>query len=656
MSTDKIRNLKCEMIHLPCLLLIALLCVGAARSFAQTVPDKQDEASLIAVLKSEDATLKEKTDACRGLSFIGTKDAIPALAALLGDEKLSHMARYGLEPIPDPSVDEAFRTALNTLEGMPLVGVIGSVGVRRDAQAVPALTKLLKDSNPEVARAAARALGSIGNAAAVAALQSRLGYGSAEDKLHVCEGLFRCAEALAAEGQMQQAVAVYDQLRKLDGPHQVRGGALRGAILARGRNGAALLREHLRSSDYILFSAACQTALEMPGETVTQALTASVGDLPADNQILVIWTLGKRGDVGAIPTLTQLAKNGPTKVRIEAIKAFPQIGDGSAVPVLVELLADADRQISRSAQEALAAMQGRQAHDAVMAMLGSDDTEKRLTAMELIGRRRMVSSIPELLKAAQDPNPRIRPAAIQKIGELGGPGDIPPLLDVLMRVTESQDLSAVERALSAVCTRTDNPQSNTSKLTDLLGRASPARKSVLLQVLGVIGGPEALEAVRVAVNHSDDQVRAAAVRSLCGWKTADAAPDLLKLAKTLPDQSGKTPALRGYISLVRDESLSTSEKLAMCKQAAELIQRDQEKKLLLGVLGVVPSTEALAMAMAHLNDPATRLEASFAAVAIGEKIVGQHPNEVKDALEKVLKATNNRDVTRRAEQVLEKAK
>ncbi|MHA1600683.1 MAG: HEAT repeat domain-containing protein [Alphaproteobacteria bacterium] len=638
------------------ILIIALLAVGAVQSFAQTVPAKQDEAKLIAVLKSADASHKEKVDACRGLSFIGTKKAIPALAALLGDEKLSHMARYGLEPISDPAVDEAFRAALGKLKGMPLVGVIGSVGVRRDTQAVKLLIPMLENSDPEIAHATARALGNIGNSDAAKALQTRLKNASGQDRLNISEGLLRCAESLAAEHQRQQALAIYDQLRKLNDPHQVRAGGLRGAILTRGTGGIALLQEHLRSNDYILFSAACQAALEMADSEVTRALTAEVSQMPADNQILVIWTLGKRGDAAALPALTALAKKGPKNVRIEAIKAFPQIGDGSAVPVLVELIADNDRQISQNAQEALAAMPGREAHAAVMAMLDGRDTDKRLTAMELIGRRRMTRSIPAMLKAAEDANPQIRPEAIRRIGELGGPAEISPLLDVLMRLSASRDLSALERALSAVCTRTDNPQSNTDKLTRLLSRASPGQKSILLQVLGVIGGPDALEAVRKAANDSNSQVRTAAVRSLCGWKTADAAPDLLKLAKTSTDRAGKTAALRGYISLVRDENLATADKLAICKQAAELIQRNQETKLLLGVLGNVPSLEALSMAMAHLDDATTKLEASFAAVAIGEKIVGRHPKEVRNALQKVLKATNNRDVTRRARQTLQKAR
>src|SRR5436190_2023265 len=120
----------------------ALLCLGAATTFGQDAPSsaKEPEAKLIAVLKS-DAPRKEKADACRLLALVGTKDSVPTLASLLGDEKLSHMARYGLEPIPDPSVDDALREALGTLRGRPLVGVIGSLGVRRDAKAVEPLAR-----------------------------------------------------------------------------------------------------------------------------------------------------------------------------------------------------------------------------------------------------------------------------------------------------------------------------------------------------------------------------------------------------------------------------------------------------------------------------------------------------------------------------------
>jgi HEAT repeat protein len=554
-------------------------------------------------------------------------------------------------------VDEVFRDALGKLKGRPLVGVIGSIGVRRDAKAVAALAKLQHNTDRGVAQAASRALGSIGNTDAAKALtRAMMADSTRVNSLARHEGLLRCAERLAADGKKSEAIGIYDHLRGLPAAHQVRAGAVRGAILTRSRAGVALLREYLQNKDYIMFSAAVQAAQEMKGRQVTRALTQGLNGLSADSQILIILTLGKRGDARALPTLSTLAKSGEKSVRVAAIKAMPDIGDASAVPVLVKLLADADGQITQAAKEALAALPGRQADAAVMAMLTSSETSRRLTALELIGRRRMTTSIPALLKAAGDANPKVRQAALRKVGELGSPAQLPALLDLLMDLKSSQDLNAAEQALSAVCAKADNPQSQTAKLTSLLTRANPAQKAVLLRVLGTIGGKNALMAVREAVKDSNREVSATAVRVLCGWKTADAAPDLLAFAKTSLNPSRKTAALRGYISLVRDKSLSSSQKLAMCKQAASLIQRDEEKKLLLGVLGTVPAAEALSMAMAHLDNAATKNEACFAAVAVSEKIVQKEPSQVVDAMQKVMRATDNRDVTRRARKVLNNAK
>jgi len=640
------------------ILVITLLLAGAVRLSAQTVPPKADEGKLIAVIKSADATHKEKVDACRGLALIATDKSIAPLAALLSDKKLSHMARYALEPIKDPAVDETFRDALGKLKGMPLVGVIGSIGVRRDARAVKPLANILMqhDAGPEVTDAAVRALGSIGNMAAAEILQTALEHAPSGNRLAIAEGLFRCAEALAADGHRDVAIEIYDQLRELDTPHQVRGGALRGAILSRGSEGIALIREYLRSDDYIMFSAACQTALELPDGNVTRALTASLKQQPTDNKILVIWTLGKRGDPAAIPALSAAANDGEKSVRIAAIKAMPQIGHASAVPVLADLLGATDSEISQAAQEALAAIPGEKADAAVMAMLDSSETAPRLVALELIGRRRMTGSVPALLKAAAGPDAKVRPAALKRVGELGRPTEFSPLLDLLMQFQARQDLGAAEQALNAVCNKADNPASYSSRLTDRLSKASPAQKGALLRVLGVIGGTNALDAVREAAKDSNAQVRDAAIRVLCSWRTADAAGDLLELARNSTNRSHKTAALRGYISLVRDDRLPIKEKLAMCRQASSLIQRVEEKKLLLGVLSTVPSADALSMAMAHLDDPATRLEASFAAVSISEKIVGQKRGDVADAMQKVLKATKNRNVRNRARKILDNAK
>lgn len=210
------------------------LVAGAGEPLRETIPPatKEEEQKLIAVLKS-DAPQKEKVDACRGLGAIGTRDAVPVLAALLPDEKLSHMARYGLEPIANPTVDDALRESLGKLGGRLLVGVVTSVGVRRDANAVPQLVGLLKNDNPDVARAAARALGRIATPEAVRALGDALAKAPAEIRPGVADGCLGCAEALLAQDKRSEAAAIYEAVGKADLPKHFRLAAAQGTIRAR---------------------------------------------------------------------------------------------------------------------------------------------------------------------------------------------------------------------------------------------------------------------------------------------------------------------------------------------------------------------------------------------------------------------------------------
>jgi len=319
------------------------------------VPTATDqEAKLIAVLKSSDASLKDKADACRNLALVGTEEAVEPLAAMLGeDERVSHIARYALEPIPSPKVDQVLRDALGKVKGTPLVGVIGSIGVRRDAKAVDSLAKFLKNDNPLVAQAAARALGSIGTGDAAEALLDNLSSASSENQLAFCEGLFRCAENLEANGWVAEARGIYDRLRKIRGLHQVRAGALRGAVLTRGNDGLPILLEALHSDDYVMAAAAARIAQEMPGTQVTEVVAAELGKLPTDKKILMIQTLGKRGDSVAVSALMAAAKKGDKNVRIEAIRSLAEIGDAKAAPGLKELAKDSDGDVAKAARESL---------------------------------------------------------------------------------------------------------------------------------------------------------------------------------------------------------------------------------------------------------------------------------------------------------------
>lgn len=132
-----------------------------------STPHKSEEimgmasAELVAILNDPDATEFAKAKACQRLAVVGDAGAVPALAGLLSDARLAHYARTALEPMPPGAADQALREALATLDGRLLVGVINSIGVRRDPMALTALAPLRQGDDQAVTQAATAAISRI---------------------------------------------------------------------------------------------------------------------------------------------------------------------------------------------------------------------------------------------------------------------------------------------------------------------------------------------------------------------------------------------------------------------------------------------------------------------------------------------------------------
>ncbi len=424
--------------------LAALLPCGAVQA---------DEAEQLAVLAS-DAGRFEKTRACRVLARVGTAKAVPVLVGLLDDKELSHNARYALEAIDDPSVDTAFRKALVELKGAPLVGAIGSVGVRRDARAVSLLAGMLADENADVRRAAARSLGRIATAPAVDELTKALSGASGRTRQAVCEGLLRCAESAMEAGRPKDALAVYTRLSKVpDAPHPLRAAVLRGLVLAPESPDLATLGEALRGDSYVAFLAANRVAIELPGPAVTKVLTGGLAALPPQRQIVVLRTLGERGDASAGDALMKLAETGDEPVRLAAVAALTRLGHAPAVPMLVKLSTGDSGDLADLAQRSLANFPGKQGRSAVHQLLESPDAETRRLAVDLISRQAPDEAIDALVKALKDDSEDVRAAALKALRDLAGPGQLNTLLRFLVAAETDSDRAGAEAALRALCAR-----------------------------------------------------------------------------------------------------------------------------------------------------------------------------------------------------------
>jgi HEAT repeat protein len=189
------------------------------------------ERRLAAVLRAK-ASPVAKEYVCGKLGLIGSAESAPALAELLGDKDLAHAARSALESMPCAEAVKALRDSLPKLGGLQLVGVINSLGMRRDSQSVPALAALLEESDSQVAGAAAAALGNIGTAESAQALLKSRPKSTEAIRLALAEACLVGAERLLSDGKRAEALAMYKALTNPQQPRQIQLAAKRGLAMA----------------------------------------------------------------------------------------------------------------------------------------------------------------------------------------------------------------------------------------------------------------------------------------------------------------------------------------------------------------------------------------------------------------------------------------
>ena len=602
------------------ILLTMTLVVANGPVHAAAAENTADEHQLIAVLQS-DAPPQEKAITCKRLAVYGTKDAVPALGALLTDKDLSSWARIALEAIPDSAADQALREGLEKTNGRLLVGVINSIATRRDAEAVDELAGRLNDADTQIASAAAIALGRIGNAPSREALIQSLAVAPDDVRSAVAEGCILCAERLLADGDSTAAAQLYDKVRLANVPQQRILEGIRGAILARKSDGIPLLAEQLAAADKELFGIGLRTARELSGTEVTQALVTELGKAAADRQALLILAIAERDDDAVLPAILQASKNGENNVRIAAIQALERVGNVSCVPVLLETAIESNSELAQAAKETLANLPSQDVDKNLADRLPRADGKKRHVLIELVGLRR-IDAVSDLIKAADDSDAQIRSAALAALGSTVGPGDLSVLITRVATPTNSADTEAARKALRTACIRMPDRDVCAAQLAAAMPRASVEAKKAILETIASVGGAKALQSLASAAEDKNPELQDAATRLLGEWMTTDAAPVLLNLAQDSGENKYKIRALRGYIRIARQFNFPAEQRAEMCRAALEAAQRDNERNLVLQVLARYPSVETLALAVDTAKIPSLKNAATKASIEIAQKIGG----------------------------------
>ena len=588
-------------------------CVSAIVSLPLPAQDlaTSETASLVAVLTSPDASVFDKAKACRRLAIIGDESSVPALADLLPDEKLSAYARDALEVIPGAAPDVALRNAVAQLEGDRLIDVVSSIGVRRDVEAVVAIAALLDSDNKPIAAAAARSLGQIGTPQAADELQNMLSESKtgakAESGAPLGNACLICIQQLAKQGQVNRAVALCDAVETADLPDNIKSQATFSVILTQGEDGLPKLVELLRSDDETRFQLALQ-AIRLSEIDASSELQALFNTVSPARQVLLLQSLEELGNKSALPTIVKAAQAGEPNVRIQAIRTLAEVGDLAVVPFLLDVAAKSDEQLADAARSTLAALPFDEIDTAVLGLLTSNNIATLRMAMDMAARRRIAEASPALLQLTKSDDDTTRQAAINALAATVRMEHLSDFISVATKAQSSFGYVAMRKTLAAACVRM--PQEGcAARLASALSVAPTTDKRLLLEQLTSVGGGTALETVVAAARSTDEAMQDNATRLLGEWLTADAAPALFDLAKTLPKGKYQIRALRGYVRIARQFDLAPQERIAICSNVLAIAKRPDDKVLVLDVLKRHPTREGLQLAELLLESPELRVAA-----------------------------------------------
>jgi len=636
------------------LLTLSLLVLSA------TVVLAQDEAArLAAILQDPNASLHAKTLACQQAARTGTRESVPPLAAVLLDESLSHPARIALQQIPGPEATQALCDALSNAEGNILIGIIGTIGERGDPMAVSHLEAFLTAEEPQVVHATAIALGKIGSAEALTALQKRFANAHSDSadiaqKALLVDGLFASAEHLTANGKTAEAAAVYRQVQEQkDLPITARQGAIIGLLLTLGPATNREIEQNVVDPDDGVFLAMLKAARNLQSWESTPVLLEALPKLDIDRQTLLLDLLDCRGDAVAGPAVLAMARNDNSPAQSAAVRALAGHPSNEAIEFLLSAATGDNGTLAMAAADALARMQSPGLEQKIIEQLKQTEGASSIPLVQVCRLRKIGEATPVLLPLLASTDDNVRLAVIQALGNTVSGENIEVLVEQLLRVNSEAEFQAIQSSLRVVCHRVVDPDAVATKLVTFYQGASLQVQCALIELAGALGGRVAINAVqRALANNPAEEILDTATRVLGEWPNPEAAPVLLNVMQSQIDDRYKIRALRGYIRIVRQMDVSNDHRFYMSMQALALAQRDEEKLLLVDAFGRIPTLASLNKLSEFLDQPTFAEPAATSSVAVGRAIRTQSPNEVAAVMRKVLEITQNAETRRLAGELL----
>jgi HEAT repeat protein len=567
------------------------------------------ETVLTGILKDSDASYTAKVHSCRRLGQIGAENAADELGELLSDEKLSHMARFGLEALGTETACKELIKALEITSGLIKAGIINSLGVLEYEPATDMLIDAADSSDPVVIEAAVSSLGKIANKKSVDKLMSMQKYSNTTE---TANALLEAADRLEKAGNKSDAVDIYAYFYEKGEPTYMKiagfGGLLKSSD---GRQREKLINQALSGRGIELRQTAVRYVEDYAGESDLKQLLAKYDSYPQEAKVLLLEAVRNRKYDSARDIVLKEINSESAKIKIAAIKALTAVGKAADIPMLAALSVSENQDIAAAARNTLLGMNISDPAETFTSAMTDANPQELASLISVAASRNITAALSDVCVYLESEDKQVRKAAAEMAARLGKAEHLDRLIAAYDNAESSSDKRDIEKALRSICIR------NSSDCYPIVMEAyrnaqTMDYKVFYLKMLAAARGEKTLETIRAAVKSDNERLKDTAIRLLTGWDSDETALDLLEIAAGDEALNYRVLAAQNYIRIVRYYVEPAQAKIESLKKILPAAQRDQEKRIIVSTLASIPHRLALEMLSGFIDNAQLRTEVAMA--------------------------------------------
>ncbi len=569
------------------------------------------------------ATNTAKGFICRQLRIVGSEKCADVFAPMLLDPEMSDMARYAMESIPGEKVNAALRNAMKQTEGKVRIGMINTLGQRRDAGSVAMLAEWIGGGDAEASSAAVAALAKISGPEVLAILEQQWPKASEEaKKTEILQAMLACADQLKSQGQNEPAKRVYTQLNAPTNPWIIRAGATRGLLAISQTPGAAIL-EVLQQNDPDTLAVAVGMLGEMKTVDHLKEIAAQRKNLSPLGQVQLLQALSRVGDASVTDEVKQAVQSDQAEVRIAALETLANLKDDSAVMLLAQTAASAKGAEQAAARQSLYSLYSANVDQIIVSHIPGAEPALLIELLLAVKNRVIPSAVEPVMALPGDAPQKIRMETFRTLKEIAAPEHLTRVLELLHEVKDPTVRTEAAYAVRNIIKQIKEEKSRSDALAAAMAKYD--NRDYRAAILGII--PEcrtddsSLEMIRGYAKDNDPDVKRAAIKAMAAWETPAPMEDLKTIATTTwQPEPFRMIATLGYLDMIlmRDD-LNADAKVALFREAMSFSANVQVRRTVLSGLSKLNSFTAVQMIDEYLKDNELKQEAAAAMEAVLNK-------------------------------------